>query len=156
MKLRAAAFTLAAALAPAAASAYPDPAVQAKAFIGAFDKGDAAAAAATMLPAGVTITDEVSPYLWQGPTAFADWAHDLQAGDKAAGIANEAVVLGDATRRDMTGNIAYVIAPATFSFTRGGKKMSETAQMTFVLKFTDAGWKIAAWTWTGPKAAPVQ
>jgi hypothetical protein len=152
----AAALVVFAALCPATAFAYADPAVQAKAFIEAFDKGDAKAAAETMLPAGVAITDEVPPYLWQGPTAFADWARDLQANDKAAGIAHESVALADATRREMSAGIAYVIAPATYSFTLNGKTMSETAQMTFVMKYTDAGWKIAAFTWTGPAASPAR
>ena len=107
-----------------------------------------------MLPAGVTITDEVPPYLWQGADAFATWAHDLGTTAKAAGIANESVTLGDASRREITGTRAYVIVPATYRFTQSGTKMHETAQMTFVVESTGEGWKIAAFTWTGPHATP--
>jgi hypothetical protein len=154
MRHLALAVTITTLLTPAAAFAYADPALQAQAFIGAFDKGDTKAAAETMLPSGVTIIDEFAPYLWQGPTAFADWARDLETSGKAAGMDNEAVILGTPTRRDMVGKTAYVVTPATFSFTLHGKKMTEAAQMTFAMKYTDAGWKIAAWTWTGPAAVP--
>ena len=34
--------------------------------------------------------------------------------------------------------------------------MHEPAQMTYALKKTPGGWKIAAWTWTGPDPTPVK
>jgi hypothetical protein len=154
MRHFAAALTMTALLSPATAFAYADPALQAQAFIDAFGKGDIKAAAATMLPEGVTIIDEFAPYLWQGPTAFADWARDLESSGKAAVMAQESVRLGTPTRRDMVGPAAYIVTPATFSFTLKGKKMTGSAQMAFAMKYTDAGWKIAAWTWTGPAAVP--
>lgn len=124
-------------------------------FIDDFDKGDAAGAAAAHLPS-VAIIDEVPPHAWTGPKAFAPWAADLAKDDKAAGVSNEAVTLGAVKREVVSGATAYVVIDATYSFIQKGVKMHEPAQMTFSLKKTAAGWKIAAWTWTGPDPTPVK
>jgi len=56
----------------------------------------------------------------------------------------------------VSGDRAYVIIPATYTFKQKGQTLRETAQMTFVLAKEASGWKIHAWTWTGPEAAPVK
>jgi ketosteroid isomerase-like protein len=125
-------------------------------FIDAFDKGDIKTAAATHLASGVTIIDEVAPHLWQGPNAFMGWAGDLTKDDKAAGISGEAVTLGVVKREVVSGDMAYVIIEAVYSFKQGGKSLREPSQMTYALKKTAQGWKIAAWTWTGPPPTPAK
>jgi len=124
-------------------------------FIDAFNKGDMKTAAATHLPS-VTIVDEARPFLWQGPTAFMGWATDLTNDDKADGVSGEAVALGALKREVISGDNAYAIMAVTYSFKKKGVAMHEPAQMTFALKKTAAGWKIAAWTWTGPEPTPVK
>lgn len=124
-------------------------------FIDDFNKGDAKGAAAAHLPS-ITIIDEVPPHLWTGPKAFATWAADLAKDDKAAGVSNEAVTLGAVKREVVSGATAYVVMEATYSFLQKGAKMREPAQMTFAMKQTAKGWKIAAWTWTGPDPTPVK
>jgi ketosteroid isomerase-like protein len=119
-------------------------------FIGAFDKGDAKTAAATHTP-DVTIIDEVPPFIWRGPTAFADWARDLAADDAKHGVAGEKVTPGDASRTETDGRRAYVVMSAVYSFTDHGKPMHEPARMTFAPRKLADGWKIAGWTWTGPR-----
>jgi ketosteroid isomerase-like protein len=125
-------------------------------FIDAFDKGDIKAAAATHLSTGVTIIDEVAPHLWQGPNAFMNWAGDLTKDDKAAGISGEAVTLGVVKREVVSGDNAYVIVEAVYSFKQGGKSLREPSQMTYAMKKTAQGWKIAAWAWTGPAPTPAK
>jgi ketosteroid isomerase-like protein len=120
-------------------------------FIDAFDKGDAKTAGATHLP-DVTIIDEVPPYIWSGPTAFADWARDLAADDAKHGVAGEKVTLGAVVRTEADARRAYVVMAATYGFTDHGKPMHEPARMTFALRKSADGWKIAGWTWTGPHA----
>lgn len=119
-------------------------------FMDAFDKGDVKAAAAPFT-ADVSIIDEVAPYIWRGPTAFTSWAHDLTTGDAKNGVAGEKVTLGDVVRTETDGRHAYVVMAAVYSFTDHGKPMHETARMTFALRKGTDGWKIAGWTWTGPK-----
>ena len=75
---------------------------------------------------------------------------------KAKGITDPAVTVGAPTRELVSGNSAYVIVPSVYTFKQKGVAMREAAQMTFALVKTAAGWKIAAWTWTGPDPAPVK
>ena len=134
-----------------------DPAVEApiQQFVTAFNKGDGAGAAATMA-ARVSIIDEVAPFQWRGPDAFARWGAALAADSKAKGYSAESVTLGAPSRELVSGSNAYVIVPATYSFTQKGVKMAEVSQMTFTLMKVDTAWKITGWTWTGPEASVVK
>jgi hypothetical protein len=121
-------------------------------FIDSFNKGDAAAAAATHAAgADLSITDEVPPYLWRGPQALQNWSADLDSDAKKRGITDPAVTISAATREETTGDQAYVVVPAVYSFKEKGVAMRESAQFTFVLKKGASGWLIHGWTWTGPK-----
>jgi hypothetical protein len=124
-------------------------------FVDDFNKGDAAGAAAAFLPS-VSIIDEVPPHIWVGPKAFATWAADLAKDDMAHGISGEAVALGALKREVVSGKTAYVIVAATYSFKQNGMDMHEVSQMTFAMQKAADGWKIAGWTWTGPKATVVK
>jgi ketosteroid isomerase-like protein len=146
------AITSAAALSLASAASAANPQLEApiRQFIDAFNKGDAQTAGATHLAAGVSIIDEVPPYIWQGPKAFDAWVADLMKNDAAAGITEEKVTLGAVTREVVSPQTAYVIVAATYTFKQKGAPMREPAQMTFALTNTADGWKIAGWSWTGP------
>lgn len=122
-------------------------------FVDAFNKGDMAAAAATHA-ADATILDEVPPYQWRGSQAFQAWGTALDGDSKKRGITDQAVALGAPTRQETSGDRAYVVVPAVYTFKEGGVAMREAAQMTFVLQKGAAGWLIHGWTWTGPKPQP--
>jgi len=150
---------LACALTASKASASPhDPAVEAPitAFVEAFNKGDNATAKAQMAAGGVVIIDEVPPFRWGGPKAFDGWVADYAKDAAANGITEPAVRIGAPTRTLVSGRHAYVIVPSVYSFKLKGVAMTEAAQMTFALDRGTAGWKIVAWTWTGPDATPVK
>ena len=148
----------AAALSMTSAAAAADPRLEApiRQFIDNFNKGDGKAAGATHLATGVSIIDEVPPYIWQGPKAFETWAADLAKNDAAAGITDEKVALGAVTREVVSPQTAYVIVAATYTFKQKGAPMREPAQMTFALTKTAEGWKIAGWSWTGPDPVPAK
>jgi hypothetical protein len=140
---------------PGARAQAPDPQVIApiQKFVDSFNKGDAAGAAAThAAEADLVIIDELSPYLWRGPRAFQQWSTDLEADAKKRGITEPMVKIGAPTRREVSGDQAYVVVPAVYTFKEGGVAMRESAQMTFALKKGAGGWLIHGWTWTGPKA----
>jgi ketosteroid isomerase-like protein len=125
-------------------------------FIDSFNKGDAAAAAATHASdADLSLVDEVPPFAWHGPTAFQSWAGDLEADAKKNGITDQKVTIKAPTRVETAGDSAYVVVPSVFEFKLKGVAMRETAQMTFVMKKGANGWLIHGWTWTGPKARKV-
>jgi ketosteroid isomerase-like protein len=124
-------------------------------FVEAFNKGDVAAAAATHAAVSdLTIIDEVPPYLWRGPQAFQTWITDLDGDTKKRGITDQGVTIDAPTREETSGDRAYVVVPAVYSFKERGAAMREAAQMTFVLKKGADGWLIHGWTWTGPKPQP--
>ena len=126
-------------------------------FIDAFNKGDMTGAAATHLSdPDLVIVDEVPPFAWRGPQAFASWAAALQAVSKKLGLTNQKVTPSPATRAEVDGNDAYVVVPAVYSFTEKGVTKRENAHMTFVLKKGSTGWLIHGWTWNGPMPAKAQ
>lgn len=145
-------------LAAGASAATPDAQLTAPIhrFIDAFDKGDGKTAAAAHWTADLSIIDEVPPYVWRGPKAFESWANDLTANDKKLGITGEKVTLGPVMRTEVDGAAAYVVMAAVYSFKDHGAPMREPAQMTFALRKGPGGWKISAWTWTGPKPTPAR
>jgi len=121
-------------------------------FIDSFNKGDMAAAAATHAAgADLTITDEVPPYVWRGPKAFQMWSTDLDSDAKKNGITDPMVTVRGATRVERSGDQAYVVVPAVYTFKLKGASMREAAQITVVLRRGATGWLIHGWTWTGPK-----
>lgn len=147
------AVTSAAAAKPASASAAVVAVIHQ--FIDSFDRGDVKTAAAT-LSADAVILDEVPPYVWRGPNAIQAWAGDLQKAGQAAGDTEEKVTLGRPVRVNVTGDTAYAVIRATFSYTEKGQPMTEPGQMVYALRKAAGSWKIAGWAWTGgvPRKAP--
>ena len=59
------------------------------------------------------------------------------------------VTLGQPLHENVTGDSAYVVVPATMTFTVDGKKVTQTgAVFTVALRQRPDGWRIAAWAWT--------
>jgi hypothetical protein len=126
-----------------------------KKFMETFNKGDMAGAAATHAAgADLTIVDEVPPYLWRGADAFKAWSADLDSDAKKQGMTEPMVSVSAPTRVETSGDRAYVVVPAVFTFKLRGVAMQEAAQMTFVLEKGPGGYLIHGWTWTGPKPKP--
>ncbi len=86
--------------------------------------------------------------------SFHAWGADLEADAKKNGITEPMVTLSAATRTETSGDSAYVVVPAVYTFKLKGTAMREAAQMTFVLKKDASGWLIHGWTWTGPRPRP--
>jgi ketosteroid isomerase-like protein len=91
------------------------------------------------------IVDEVPPFVWHGPNAFQAWSSALEAESKKAGITAAKVTLGGPARVERDGDQAYVVVPATYTFTQGGKAMREAAHRTFVLKKDAGGCLVDPW-----------
>lgn len=141
--------------APAAHAANPALEAPLHQFLDSFNKGDAKGARASHV-AAPSIIDEIGPHAWSGPGAFDRWSRDLDKDAKIRGITDQSVTLGAPTREVISGSKAYVITPATYAYKQKGVPMREVAQMTFALTKVGAGWKISAWTWTGPDPSPVK
>ena len=142
------AFAVAMAAAPAVASDATDIVAAVHQFIDGMNKGATKSALATCA-APSSIVDEFPPYAWQGATACADWANDFEAFNKKSGITDPIATLGKPKHVDITGDRAYVVVPATYTYKQNGKKVTESgAHLTAALQKGAAGWIITGWAWT--------
>jgi ketosteroid isomerase-like protein len=135
----------------AGASDADDAVAPVKKFIDGFNGGDVAGALSTCASPAVVI-DELPPYLWQGPTACADWANDYDADAKRKGITDGFVKVSKPTHVEITGDRAYLVVPTAYTFKRNGKKVSQTGStMAVTLRKGADGWKITGWAWATGK-----
>jgi ketosteroid isomerase-like protein len=152
--MSAAALALAAGLTVAQAAPAGGPVAALHQFIDAFNKGDVKAAQAAHA-SDVVIIDEFPPHVWRGPNAFQAWAASIDKAAKAAGDTDQKVILGAPVRSEVNGDTAYAVVPATFTYNRKGKPMTERAQFAAAMRKDGAAWKLAGWAWAGtaPRAA---
>jgi hypothetical protein len=124
-----------------------------RAFVAGLDTGKIDMAAAAMTT-DATMIDEFPPHAWSGPDAFKRWLADFAATNKAGNVTGGKVKLGDPIVAEATGDVAYVVAPATETYKQNGARMAETARMVFALRREGGTWKIASWAWAGRKPHP--
>jgi hypothetical protein len=89
-------------------------------FVDGFNKGDVKTMAASCADQAA-ILDEFPPYEWHGAGACAKWASDYDADAKKNGITDGVVTLSNPTHVDVTGDRAYMVVPANYSFKLKGK-----------------------------------
>ncbi len=119
-------------------------------FMDSFNKGDKQAAAATCAD-NTSIIDEFAPYDWRGAGACMKWMDDYDADAARNGITAGHVTLGKVRHVDVTGDRAYLVVPANYTFKLKGKPVREIgAMLTVVLQKGDSGWLITAWSWAKP------
>ena len=142
------AVALAVAATPAAASEQTDVMATVHQFTDGLNKGDTKTALA-VCAAPSSIIDEFPPYAWQGATACADWARDFEAFNTTNGITVPIATLANPRHVDITGEHAYVVVPATYTYKQNGKKVTEAGSMlTVALQKTATGWLITSWAWS--------
>jgi ketosteroid isomerase-like protein len=130
-------------------AADPMPAV--RAYIDAFNAGDAQAMS-SMFTAQGSILDGMAPHVWLGSTAASDWYRDVLTEGRRHGASDYAVALGEPVHNAVSGESAYVVVPATMTFNLEGTQVTQTGSFfTVALREVDDGWRIAAWAWTKGK-----
>jgi SnoaL-like domain len=116
-------------------------------FTDGLNKGDTKTALSACA-APSSIIDEFPPHEWQGATACADWANDFEAYNKKSGISDPIAKLGKPKHVDITGDHAYVVIPATYTYKQNGKRVTESGSiMTVALQKSAAGWRMTGWAW---------
>ncbi len=134
--------------APAVADDKADAFATVKAFVDGFNKGDVKAALVTCASPS-SVVDEFPPYVWQGPTGCADWATDFDANAKKEGITPGDVTLSKPRHVFVSGDRAYVVAPASYAYQVKGKKvLQKGSTMTVGLQKQGGSWKITGWSWS--------
>ncbi len=130
----------------AAASDAADAMATVNQYIDGFNKSDAKTmVAACASPAN--ILDDFPPHVWSGATACADWWNAFTATAKKAAFTDNVVTVGKPWHVDVSGSLAYVVVPTTYTFKDHGKAVATAGVMTLVLKKTAAGWRITSWAW---------
>jgi len=117
-------------------------------FVDGFNKGDIKSALAACADQ-TSIIDEFPPHEWHGAGACAIWANDFDADAKKNGITDGVVTLGSPRHVDVTGDRAYAVVPANYTFKMKGKTVKETGStLTIALQKGTAGWRMTGWAWT--------
>ncbi len=119
-------------------------------FVGAVNRGNQDAALA-LLTKDVTITEDLAPYRWQGPTAGAEWLVAMHENAQREAITGIFMQLGRATRVEVEGGHAYAIVEGHLTY-NGAKLLHSHGTLTFALVKEPRGWLISAFAWTGPVA----
>ena len=116
-------------------------------FVDSFNKGDVKTALGDCA-AQSSIIDEFPPYSWQGATGCADWSNDFGAYIKKNGMTGPKVTLGLLRHVDVSGDRAYVVVPANFTFKKNGKRFNERSSIwTLALQKVTDTWRITGWAW---------
>ena len=135
---------------PAVATEQTDVMVPVRQFVDGFNKGDVTLALASCAEQ-TSIIDEFPPHEWHGAGACAKWASDYEANAKKEGITDGVVTLGKPRHVDVSGDHAYVVVPAGYTFKQKGKAERDTnAMMALSLQKVAAGWRITGWSWAAP------
>jgi hypothetical protein len=104
------------------------------------------------------IVDEFPPYLWSGADAPERWLADLakffSKHDTGAGPNSVRFDHAAPAQAQSDGNSAYVMIPVMLRLRVGGKPLSASGQIAFVMTRTREAWKIASWTYSAPPPSP--
>ena len=120
-------------------------------YIAAFHREDREGMAAAFAVPG-SILDGMAPHVWHGPNATQDWYRDVLVEGAHHGASGYQVTLGEPLHDNITGDSAYVVVPATMTFTVRGAQVTQTgAVFTVALRKLAEGWRIAAWAWAKGK-----
>jgi ketosteroid isomerase-like protein len=131
--------------APAAATDRTDVLSVVHRWVDAFNKGDMKSMAAGCSDQAAII-DDFPPHVWHGAGACSNWASDFQAFARAGEMTGPAVTLGKPWHVVVTGDVAYVVAPTTFSFKEKGNAVRESGIITITLQKAGV-WRLTGWAW---------
>ncbi len=137
-----------AAAGPSLASEESDVMVPVHQFVDGFNKGDTKTAAAACADQ-TSIIDEFPPHEWHGAGACSTWMNDFDADAKKNGITDGMVTLSKPRHVDISGDRAYVVVPANYTYKKKGKPAKEIGSMlTIALQKGSTGWRMTGWAWT--------
>ncbi len=137
-----------AAAGPSLASEESDVMVPVHQFVDGFNKGDTKTAAAACADQ-TSIIDEFPPHEWHGAGACSTWMNDFDVDAKKNGITDGMVTLSKPRHVDISGDRAYVVVPANYTYKKKGKPAKEIGSMlTIALQRGATGWRMTGWAWT--------
>ncbi len=125
-----------------------DPLAAVHRYIAAFNHGDVAEMASSF-DSAATILDGMAPHVWQGSSAVQDWYRDVMTESAHLGASNYDVTVGTPVHNCVSDDRAYLVLPATMTFSRDGARViQDGAFFTVALRRRSQDWRITAWAWT--------
>ena len=108
------------------------------------------APASNFMPS-VVLVDDLAPYVFQGPAADAilEWRNAYDADSVKNSITDFSMQLLKPRRVEVSGDRAYIVLPAVYSFKQRLKPMQKRGTITATLERLDKKWLIATWSWAG-------
>jgi hypothetical protein len=117
-------------------------------FADGFNKGDTKSATAACADS-LCIIDDFPPHAWQGAGAMSLWMTDFEANAKKNDITESIVKLGHPLHVNVTGDRAYVVVPADYTYKAHGKSAHQHGSLlTVALEHKKSGWLITGWSWS--------
>ena len=89
------------------------------------------------------VIDDLPPHVWQGPGACSNWFKAFAAWASKAGVTNAAIKLGEIPHLDVEGGFAYLVAPVTLSYIKGGNPVHFPGMITMTLQKRESGWRVS-------------
>lgn len=93
------------------------------------------------------VIDDFPPHVWQGRGACSKWFKAFEAWASKAGVTNAAIALGEIRHLDFDGGFAYLVAPVTLSYIKGGKPVNFLGAITMTLRKQESGWRVSGVAW---------
>ena len=122
-------------------------------FVDEVNKGDFAKAL-SHLSTDVSISEDLAPFHWHGPSAGSDWLTAMQKNGERMGISDVQMKLGVPVQVLAQGDRAYEAIPGVVTFKGKGQILHESGMLTFALRKMGADWRIVMLAWGGAAAAP--
>ena len=118
--------------------------------IDAANKNIDAAVVSNFMPS-VVLVDDLPPYVFRGPAADAisDWSKAYGTDSEKNEITDFSMKLLKPRRVAVSGDRAYIILPAIYSFKQRLKPMQTRGIITATLERVNKKWLIATWSWAG-------
>jgi hypothetical protein len=97
----------------------------------------------------LTVVDNTSPYLFQGPDAVADWIKAYRNDQpKGSEDAKTSLHLLRPKTVEIRGARAYIAVPGDWTVRQYGQSKISHGVITAILHRLDQDWRISAWIWT--------
>jgi hypothetical protein len=108
------------------------------------------APASNFMPS-VVLVDDLAPYVFRGPAADAilEWRNAYGVDSEKNSITDFSMKLLKPRRVEVSGDRAYIVLPAVYSFKQRLKPMQKRGTITATLERLDKKWLIATWSWAG-------
>ena len=93
------------------------------------------------------IVENFAPYIFRGPTGFAQWRQGFHGHASDGSLSGLKVAFGPPQDFSRSGDTVYFVLPTIWTGQTGGKPFEEQGGWSFVLERQGEGWRVACYAW---------